>query len=66
MTESITADKSEAALRNLVAEGVLTLPIGHSDIPKPSEAEQRALAERLGNAPGKPLSQIILDERGEW
>ena len=66
MTESITADKSEAALRNLVAEGVLTLPIGYSDVPAPSEAERRALADRLGNTPGKPLSEIILDDRGEW
>jgi len=59
-------DKTETAIRNLVAEGVLTLPIGYSDIPTPSEAERRALADRLGSAPGKPLSQIILDERGEW
>lgn len=58
-------DKSEVAIRNLVAEGVLTLPAGHSNITTLSESERRALADRLGCAAGQPLSEMILEERGE-
>lgn len=29
-------------------------------------SERRELALALGQAPGKPLSEIIMEERGEW
>jgi len=29
------------------------------------EEERRALAERLARMPGKPLSEIIIEDRGE-
>lgn len=58
-------DKSEIALQNLAAENILTLPAGYSDVPSPSESERCMLADKLGNIPGKPLSEIILEERGE-
>jgi hypothetical protein len=32
--------------------------------PVPDE-ERRQLAEKMGQAPGKPLSEIILEERGK-
>ena len=56
----------EAAIRVLVAEGLLTPPPGCSDVPPMSEQERRELADRLGRAPGKPLSEIIIEDRGEW
>jgi predicted DNA-binding antitoxin AbrB/MazE fold protein len=56
----------ETAIRALVAEGLLTPPPGHSDVPPISEQERLELADRLGNAPGKPLSEIIIEDRGEW
>ncbi len=58
-------DRTEIAIQNLVAKGILTPPPGYSDIAPPTEAERKALADKLGNAPGKPLSQIILEERGQ-
>ncbi|MBN2004422.1 MAG: antitoxin family protein [Anaerolineae bacterium] len=60
-----TLERNEAAIRNLVVEGVLTLPPGRSDLTPPSDSERLALADRLGYAPGKPLSEIVLEERGE-
>lgn len=61
-----TENEYEAAIRVLVAEGLLTPPPGRSDVPPISEQERLELADRLGSAPGKPLSEIIIEDRGEW
>jgi hypothetical protein len=46
---------------------LLTPPLDHSEISQPpSKKERRELAEELGRVPGKPLSEIIIEERGEW
>lgn len=60
------SDPVEIALAGLAQEGLLTPPQGHSDVTPLSEQERRELAERLGEAPGKPLSEIIIEERGAW
>lgn len=62
--EESTEDEN-AAIRTLVAQGLLTPPPGTSEVAPLSEEERRKLAERLGRAPGKPLSEIIIEERGE-
>jgi predicted DNA-binding antitoxin AbrB/MazE fold protein len=59
-------DRSEEAIQMMVNEGLLTLPSGLSDIEPLTEEEELELAERIGKAPGKPLSEIIIEERGEW
>ena len=59
-------NEHEAAICVLVAEGLLTPPPGRSDVPPISEQERLELADRLGRAPGKPLSEIIIEDRGEW
>ena len=59
-------NEEEAAIHKLVEAGLLTPPQGHSDIPKMPEEERQALADRLGQASGKPLSEIIIEDRGEW
>ena len=59
-------NEAEAAIRMLVAAGRLTPPPGRSDVEPISEQERRELADRLGRAPGKPLSEIIIEDRGEW
>lgn len=64
VVDEAAADPTAAALAGLARAGVLTPPQGHSDIAPLSEPERRALAERLGQAPGKPASEIILEERG--
>jgi predicted DNA-binding antitoxin AbrB/MazE fold protein len=55
----------DAAVRLLVEAGLLTPPPGNSDVEPLSEQAQRELADRLGQAPGKSLSQIIIEDRGE-
>ena len=57
---------AEEVIQALVEAGLLTPPLGHSDVDPISEEERRELAEILGQAPGKPLSEIIIEERGEW
>ena len=59
-------NEDEAAIRILVEAGLLTPPPRRSDVDPVSEQERRELADRLGRAPGKPLSEIIIEDRGEW
>jgi len=59
-------NEAEQVIQTLVAAGLITPPPGHSDIEPVSEEERHELAEILGQAPGKPLSEIIIEERGEW
>jgi predicted DNA-binding antitoxin AbrB/MazE fold protein len=58
-------EKKDAAaiVRLLAAAGLITPPQGHSAEAPVSEEERRALAERLGCLPGKPLSEMILSDR---
>jgi len=56
----------ERILQSLVDAGLLTPPADHSELEPISEQERRELAEELGQAPGKPLSEIIIEDRGEW
>ncbi|MBX7253937.1 MAG: antitoxin family protein [Candidatus Promineofilum sp.] len=59
-------DEQQEALDALEAAGLVeTWP----DVPAvdPVSAERRAeLARLLGKVPGKPLSEILIEERGEW
>lgn len=59
-----SVDEEEEAIRYLIATGILTPPPGHSDVEPLSEQERGELAETLGKALGKPLSEIIIEERG--
>jgi predicted DNA-binding antitoxin AbrB/MazE fold protein len=65
LPEEPEEDEEEKAIRMLVAAGRLTPPPRRSDVAPISEEERRALADRLGHAPGKPLSEIIIEDRGE-
>ena len=60
-----SADVDDAALRSLAAAGLITPPEGHSAVPAMSVQERIRLAKKLGDAPGIPLSQTIIDERGD-
>ncbi len=60
------ADGVEKVIQKLIKAGVITPPPGHSEVDPVSEEERRELAEIMGRAPGKPLSEIIIEERGEW
>ncbi|MCX6028260.1 MAG: DUF104 domain-containing protein [Chloroflexi bacterium] len=59
-------DEAEQIIQKLAAAGILTLPPGYSSVEPISERERLELADVLGRAPGKPLSEIIMEERGPW
>jgi len=59
-------DEAEEVIQALVEAGLLTPPPGYSEVAPISEEERHELAEILGQAPGKPLSEIIVEERDEW
>jgi predicted DNA-binding antitoxin AbrB/MazE fold protein len=66
LPEELAEDEGEEAIRILVAAGLMRRPQRGTPPPDPvSEEERRALAERLAQAPGKPLSEIIIEDRGE-
>lgn len=58
-------DKIEQVIQFLVRSGVLTPPRGQRDAAPVSETERRKLSEILGQATSKPLSEMIIEERGE-
>jgi predicted DNA-binding antitoxin AbrB/MazE fold protein len=53
-------------LQSLEDAGLLAPLTGHAAEEPITDQERRELAEELGRAPGKPLSEIILEDRGEW
>jgi len=59
-------DEAEEVIQALVEACLLTPPPGYSEVAPISEEERHELAEILGQAPGKTLSEIIVEERGEW
>jgi predicted DNA-binding antitoxin AbrB/MazE fold protein len=60
-----SAGDSGQVVEALAAAGILTPPPGHPDVAPISEEELHELAETLGRTSGKPLSEIIIEERGE-
>jgi predicted DNA-binding antitoxin AbrB/MazE fold protein len=61
-------DKVEEVIQSLVTAGLMR-PRPKRGTPPPdpvSEEERRRLADIMGRIPGKPLSEIIVEERGEW
>ncbi|MFQ5343199.1 MAG: antitoxin AF2212-like protein [Anaerolineae bacterium] len=66
-TQAEPADETERLVQRLVAAGLMR-PRPKRGTPPPdpvSEEERRRLANLMGRAPGKPLSEIIIEERGE-
>jgi predicted DNA-binding antitoxin AbrB/MazE fold protein len=62
-----TEDEGAAVIQILVEAGLMRPP--DRDTPPPpdpvSEKERLDLAKRLSQAPGKPLSEIVIEDRGE-
>jgi predicted DNA-binding antitoxin AbrB/MazE fold protein len=59
-------DEGEAAIRILMSAGLMRPPQRGTPPPDPvSEEKRQALAERLAQAPGKSLSELIIEDRGE-
>jgi predicted DNA-binding antitoxin AbrB/MazE fold protein len=60
-------DEVEEIIQSLVASGLMRArPEKATPPPDPvSEEERLRLADLMGQAPGKPLSEVIIQERGE-
>ena len=60
-------DRLEAFIQRLVQEGrIVPRPPGPIPPDPVSEEERLRLADLLGKVPGKSLSEIIIEERGQW
>jgi predicted DNA-binding antitoxin AbrB/MazE fold protein len=60
--------EEEEVLRVLIQAGLMRpQPRRESPPPPPlSEDERQALADEVGRAPGRSLSEIVIEDRGEW
>jgi predicted DNA-binding antitoxin AbrB/MazE fold protein len=64
--ETEAEQEMNCIIQSLVDAGILVPPAGRLDIDPMSEQERRELAEEMGRMPGKPLSEMIIEDRGEW
>lgn len=62
----VVSDTADKAIEFLVKMGLLTPPSGSSKVKTISNKERQRMADVLGKATTKPLSQVIIEERGEW
>jgi predicted DNA-binding antitoxin AbrB/MazE fold protein len=53
----------EEVLQSMVDQGVLRLPPNDPNVKPVSEEARRELFEKLKGRPGKPLSEIIIEDR---
>ncbi len=67
VTQEEAGDEAEKVIQSLISAGLIRPRPKGTPPPDPvSEQERRRLADVMGKAPGKPLSEIIIEERGEW
>ncbi len=70
MQIQIVSEDSEEELKQitpfLVTAELLTPPRRCNDVKPVSEVAWRELTEKLKAIPGKPLSEIMIEERGDW
>ncbi len=63
----LPADGAGEIIQLMVAAGLMRPPLPRETPPDPvSEQERRELADILGRAPGTPLSELVIEERGAW
>ena len=60
-----TSSSAEQVIQSLVDAGLVTPPPRRGDVEAVSEEAWRELTQRLEASPGKPLSEIIIEERGQ-
>lgn len=56
----------QQVLQSLIEAGAVTPPPHRDDIEPVSEEARWELAQKLGQSPGKPLSEIIIEDRGPY
>lgn len=62
--ETKTTQPRNQGLQALIDAGVVTPPACRKSIQPISQEALRELSQRLGSRPGKPLSEIIIEDRG--
>lgn len=60
-----SGETGEQILQSLIAAGKIIPPAHHSDIPAISEADLKVMVRSI-QISGKPLSETVIEERGEW
>ena len=67
MPQEAVEDEGATAIRVVIEAGLMRPPDREMPLPPDpvSEEERRALAEALASAPGKTLSEIVIEDRGE-
>jgi predicted DNA-binding antitoxin AbrB/MazE fold protein len=59
--------QAELAIQFLVDRGLVTpLPNTSQNVEAVTDKDVYELAKRLGAKPGKPLSEMIIEDRGPW
>jgi predicted DNA-binding antitoxin AbrB/MazE fold protein len=59
--------QAELAIQFLVDRGLVTpLPNTPQNVEAVTDEDVYELAKRLGGKPGKPLSEMIIEDRGPW
>jgi predicted DNA-binding antitoxin AbrB/MazE fold protein len=58
--------EKEQLIQRLVQAGVITPPPNTGQFEPVSEQERQQIADELARTADKTLSQIIIEERGEW
>ncbi len=58
-------DTDEQILQPLIATGKIIPPAHHPNIPAISETDLKVIVSNI-QISGKPLSETIIEERGEW
>jgi hypothetical protein len=56
----------QQVLEALAQSGVLTPPLGYSSLIRRSDAEREESARQLAKAAPKPVSEMIIEDRGPW
>ena len=64
-SQSNHVDTGEQILQPLVAAGRIIPPARHPDTPAISEADLKVMVSSI-QISGKPISETIIEERGEW
>jgi phage FluMu protein gp41 len=62
---STVMQSEEHVLQALIASGRIQSPLHCQDIPSISEEELREMTQNL-KISGKPLSETVIEDRGEW
>ena len=65
LSQSNHVDVGEQVLQSLIAAGKIIPPAQHPDISPLSEADLKVMVSNI-QISGKPISETVIEERGEW